>query len=182
MDNFFNYFKEKLELPEESMILLRNIVLNDNTTFAKENFNIFNENKKNPITDENKFFYCCLFLYCLDIHREFKKRLLSNIAPKYKGKDQINIYLQNFFDYTNLSLLSTKDINDLKYKILILNNIFDITMKNIKSENEDEIIANIKKKFYEFFIKSLKDNEISLLVTNSNDEIGLIIILIVYYY
>ena len=56
-----------------------NIILNDNTTLIKQNFNIFYENKTHTLNDSN-FFYCSLFLYCLDIHREFKKKLLSVIA------------------------------------------------------------------------------------------------------
>ena len=81
MEKFFNFFKEKLSLEDDHLYQLRQIVLNDNITFIKENFNIFIENKQH-IMNENKFFYCSLFLYCLDIHREFKKKLLLNIFSK----------------------------------------------------------------------------------------------------
>jgi hypothetical protein len=76
MENFFNFFKQKLSLEEEHLYLLRNIVLNDNIIFVKENFNIFIENKLHNMNDSN-YFYCSLFLYCLDIHREFKKKTIK---------------------------------------------------------------------------------------------------------
>ena len=81
MENFFNYFKEKLSLEDEQLYILRNIILNDNITFIKENFNTFYENKQH-IMNENNFFYCSLFLYCLDIHREFKKKIINYYIVK----------------------------------------------------------------------------------------------------
>ena len=81
MENFFDYFKDKLSLTNDHLYQLRNIILNDNTTLIKQNFNIFYENKTHILNEEN-FFYCSLFLYCLDIHREFKKKLLSIISSK----------------------------------------------------------------------------------------------------
>ena len=77
MENFFKYFKEKLSLNDEHICQLRNIILNDNTTLIKQNFNIFYENKTHTLNDSN-FFYCSLFLYCLDIHREYIENLKKN--------------------------------------------------------------------------------------------------------
>ena len=110
MENFFNYFKEKLSLGDDQLYQLRNIILNDNIVFVKENFNIFIENKQ-YIMDENNFFYCSLFLYCLDIHREFKKRLLTIISSKLNTYQNINIYITNFLSYIDLSLLSSTNNN-----------------------------------------------------------------------
>ena len=36
MENFFNYFKQKLSLDDEQLYKLRNIILSDNKTFVKE--------------------------------------------------------------------------------------------------------------------------------------------------
>ena len=197
MENFFNYFKEKLSLENEHLYQLRNIVLNDNMVFIKENFNIFIENKQH-IMDDNNFFYCCLFLYCLDIHREFKKRLLSIISTKLNTCEGTNKYISNFLSYIDLSLLSSSNINELKFKILLLNNLFDISMKylntnkkgkekeknsknknNEKSGDKSEDIENIKKdllnKLFSFFINSFEKKEFSFLLKNSNDEIGMIL-------
>ena len=116
MENFFNYFKQKLSLEDEHLYLLRNIVLNDNIIFVKENFNIFIENKLHNMNDNN-FFYCSLFLYCLDIHREFKKKLLNIISSKLLSYKDVNTYISNFLTYIDLSLLSSNNTNELKFKI-----------------------------------------------------------------
>ena len=134
MENFFKYFKEKLSLNDDHIFLLRNIILNDNTSLIKENFNIFYENKKYTLNESN-FFYCSLFLYCLDIHREFKKKLLSIISPKLNSYQETNKYITNFMGYINCDSLSSNDINELKHKILLLNNLYDITMKFFDMNN-----------------------------------------------
>ena len=187
MEKFFNYFKEKLALGDDQLYQLRNIILNDNMVFVKENFNIFIENKQ-YIMDENNFFYCSLFLYCIDIHREFKKRLLAIIASKLNTYQNINSYITNFLSYIDLSLLSSTNINELKFKILLLNNLYDVSMKylnpNKKEKNEqnkenDKDKENIKNellnKFFEYFINSFENKEFSILLKDSNDEIGMIL-------
>ena len=193
MEKFFNYFKEKLSLEDENLYQLRHIVLNDNITFIKENFNIFIENKEHNM-NESKFFYCSLFLYCLDIHREFKKKLLSIISSKLNTFQNINIYISNFLTYIDLSLLSSTNVNELKFKILLLNNLYDVSMKylntnkkekNDKNKKDEEINEqNIEKekiksdllnKFFGYFINSLEKKEFSVLLKDSNDEIGMIL-------
>ena len=98
MEKFFKFFKEKLSLDDEHVYQLRNIVLNENTSLIKQNFNIFYENKIHALNESN-FFYCCLFLYCLDIHIEFKKKLLTVISSKlffiYTHQLSINIFIYN---------------------------------------------------------------------------------------
>ena len=187
MENFFKYFKEKLSLNDEHICQLRNIILNDNTTLIKQNFNIFYENKTHTLNDSN-FFYCSLFLYCLDIHREFKKKLLSVIASKLSSYQETNKYITNFFGYINLDSLSTNDINELKYKILLLNNLYDVTIKyfdinktdknnknNDTDKDKEKLKVNLLNKFFEFFINSFEKKEFSYLLKNSNDEIGMIL-------
>ena len=186
MEKFFQYFKEKLSLNDEHLYQLRNIILNDNTTLIKQNFNIFYENKTHVLNDMN-FFYCCLFLYCLDIHREFKKKLLSMISSKLTSYEETSKYIRNFLGYINLDLLDSNDVNELKYKILLLNNLYDLSMKYIemnkkdksnknidinKNQNEKMNLLNI---FFGYFINSLEKKEFSHLLKNSNDEIGLIL-------
>ena len=187
MEKFFNYFKEKLSLKDEHLYQLRNIILNDNMVFVKENFNIFIENKTH-IMDDNNFFYCSLFLYCLDIHREFKKRLLSIISTKLNTYEETNKYISNFLSYIDLSLLSSTNTNELKFKILLLNNLFDISMKylntnkkekkedkNNNEKNKENIKKDLLNKFFSYFINSFEKKEFSFLLKNSNDEIGLIL-------
>ena len=195
MENFFKYFKEKLSLNDDHIFLLRNIILNDNTSLIKENFNIFYENKKHTLNESN-FFYCSLFLYCLDIHREFKKKLLSIISPKLNSYQETNKYITNFMGYINCDSLSSNDINELKYKILLLNNLYDITMKffdmsnnknkkeknkkdenknNINDKEKEEMRINLLNKFFEYFINSFEKKEFSFLLKNTNDEIGMIL-------
>ena len=128
MEKFFQYFKEKLSLNDEHLYQLRNIILNDNTALIKQNFNIFYENKTHALNDFN-FFYCSLFLFCLDIHREFKKKLLSVISSKLISYEETNKHITNFFGYINLDLLNSNDVNELKYKLLLLNNLYDLSMK-----------------------------------------------------
>ena len=137
MENFFNYFKQKLSLEDDHLYLLRNIVLNDNIIFVKENFNIFIENKLHYMNDSN-YFYCSLFLYCLDIHREFKKKLLNIISSKLLSYKDVNAYISNFLTYIDLSLLSSNNTNELKFKILLLNNLYDISMKYFNSNNKQK--------------------------------------------
>jgi DNA replication protein DnaD len=137
MEKFFKYFKEKLSLNDEHIYQLRNIVLNDNTALIKQNFNIFYENKAHVLNDSN-FFYCSLFLYCLDIHREFKKKLLSVISSKLVTYKETNEFITNFLGYIDLDSISTKDINELKYKILLLNNLYDLSMKYFNSNKKDK--------------------------------------------
>ena len=187
MENFFKYFKEKLSLNDEHVYQLRNIILNDNTSLIKHNFNTFIENKKYTLNDHN-FFYCCLFLYCLDIHREFKKKLLTVISSKLSSYQETYKYITNFLGYINLDSLSTKDANELKYKILLLNNLYDISMKYLdmnkkdkNNHNNDNIMDKEETKlkllniFNKFFINSFEKKEFSYLLKNSNDEIGMIL-------
>ena len=191
MENFFNYFKQKLSLENEHLYQLRNIILSDNMIFMKENFNIFIENKQHVMNDINHF-YCSLFLYCLDIHREFKKKLLNIITTKLVSYQDVNKYIPNFLTYIDLSLLSSTNINELKYKILLLNNLYDISMKyfnlnnkqkndkNKKGEKHDEKDKESTKKeilniFFGYYIDSFEKKEFSFLLKNSNDEIGMIL-------
>ena len=95
MEKFFKFFKEKLSLDDEHVYQLRNIVLNENTSLIKQNFNIFYENKIHALNESN-FFYCCLFLYCLDIHREFKKKLLTVISSKLLTYKEANEYITKY--------------------------------------------------------------------------------------
>ena len=118
MEKFFQYFKEKLSLENENLYLLRNIILNDNTLLIKQNFNFFYENKTHILNDIN-YFYCSLFLYCLDIHREFKKKLLSIISSKLSSYQETSKHINNFLSFLNLDYLSTNDVNEVKYKILL---------------------------------------------------------------
>ena len=37
MEKFFNYFKEKLALGDDQLYQLRNIILNDNMVYEKDN-------------------------------------------------------------------------------------------------------------------------------------------------
>ena len=196
MENFFNYFKQKLSLDDEQLYKLRNIILSDNKTFVKDTFNNFIENKQH-IMNDNNFFYCCLFLYCLDIHREFKKKLLSIISLKLNIYQDIKKYITNFLSYIDLSLLSSTNINELKFKFLLLNNLYDVSMKYLninknektdkndknknKEKNEDknkerDIIKNdLLNIFFNYFIISFEKKEFSILIKDSNDEIGLIL-------
>ena len=194
MENFFDYFKDKLSLTNDHLYQLRNIILNDNTTLIKQNFNIFYENKTHILNEEN-FFYCSLFLYCLDIHREFKKKLLSIISSKLISYQETNKYITNFLGYIDFDSLSTNDVNELKYKILLINNLYDVTMKffdinnkdkNNKKNNNDKnndkdnkdkenVKINLLNKFFGYFINSFEKKEFSLLLKNSNDEIGMIL-------
>ena len=186
MEKFFQYFKEKLSLNDEHLYQLRNIILNDNTTLIKQNFNIFYENKTHALNDMN-FFYCSLFLYCLDIHREFKKKLLSMISSKLTSYEETSKYIRNFLGYINLDLLDSNDVNELKYKILLLNNLYDLSMKYIEMNKKDKSNKNIDTNknqnekmnllniFFGYFINSLEKKEFSHLLKNSNDEIGLIL-------
>ena len=143
MEKFFYFFKEKLSLEDDQLYQLRNIVLNDNMTFVKESFNIFIENKQHNMNDNN-FFYCSLFLYCLDIHREFKKRLLSIISSKLITYQNINEYISKFLSYIDLSLLSSNNINELKFKFLLLNNLYDVSMKYLNSNKKEKNDKNKK--------------------------------------
>ena len=199
MENFFNYFKEKLSLDDEQLYILRNIILNDNITFIKENFNTFYENKQH-IMNENNFFYCSLFLYCLDIHREFKKKLLTIISLKFDKIQNIYNYITNFLSYIDLSLLSSTNVNELKFKILLLNNLYDVSMKylnmnkkekkdknkngeinNELNKDKDKVIDKEKIKndlsntFFKYFINTFEKKEFSFLLKDSNDEIGMIL-------
>ena len=187
MEKFFQYFKGKLSLENDNICLLRNIILNDNTLLIKQNFNIFYENKTHNLNDLN-YFYCSLFLCCLDIHREFKKKLLSKISSKLSSYQETNKYINNFLSFINLDYLSTNDVNEIKYKILLLNNLYDISMKyfeinkkdkNNKNIDEDNDKENVKlsllKNFFTYFINSLEKKEFSFLLKDSNDEIGMIL-------
>ena len=181
MEKFFQYFKEKLSLNDEHLYQLRNIILNDNTALIKQNLNIFYENKTHALNDIN-FFYCSLFLFCLDIHREFKKKLLSVISSKLISYEETNKHITNFFGYINLDLLNSNDVNELKYKLLLLNNLYDLSMKYIekdkknKNNNKDKNDkVNLLNIFFGYFINSLEKKEFSFLLKNSNDEIGLIL-------
>ena len=185
MEKFFKFFKEKLSLDDEHVYQLRNIVLNENTSLIKQNFNIFYENKIHALNESN-FFYCCLFLYCLDIHREFKKKLLTVISSKLLTYKEANEYITKYLGYIDLDSLSTNDINELKYKILLLNNLFDLSLKyfdtnkkdknNNKNDIEKESIkSKLFEKFFDFFINSFEKKEFSFLLKNSNDEIGMIL-------
>ena len=193
MEKFFYFFKEKLSLEDDQLYQLRNIVLNDNMTFVKESFNIFIENKQHNMNDNN-FFYCSLFLYCLDIHREFKKRLLSIISSKLITYQNINEYISKFLSYIDLSLLSSNNINELKFKFLLLNNLYDVSMKYLNSnkkekndknkkndKNEEQIKEKEKiktellNKFFNYHIDCFAKKEFSFLLKDLNDEIGMIL-------
>ena len=187
MEKFFQYFKEKLSLENENLCLLRNIILNDNTHLIKQNFNIFYENKTHILNDIN-YLYCSLFLYCLDIHREFKKKLLSIISSKLSSYEETSKFINNFLSFINLDYLSTNDVNEVKYKILLLNNLYDISMKYIEINNKNKNNKNIDENkdkenvklnllniFFSYFINSLEKKEFSFLLKDSNDEIGMIL-------
>ena len=190
MEKFFNYFKEKLFLEDDQLYQLRNIILNDNMTFVKESFNVFIENKQHTMNDNN-FFYCSLFLYCLDIHREFKKRLLSIISSKLTTYQEINEYITNFLSYIDLTLLSSNNVNELKFKFLLLNNLYDVSMKylnnnkkdksNKNKKNEEQIQEkekiknNLLNKFFNYYINCFEKKEFSFLLKDLNDEIGMIL-------
>ena len=98
--------------------------------------------------------------------------------------------------YINCDSLSSNDINELKYKILLLNNLYDITMKffdmsnnknkkeknkkyenknNINDKEKEEMRINLLNKFFEYFINSFEKKEFSFLLKNTNDEIGMIL-------
>ena len=184
MEKFFQFFKEKLSLGEDHIKLLKNVILNDNTSLIKQNFNIFYENKANELKNMN-FFYCSLFLYCLDIHREFKKKLLSVISSKFTSYQETNKYITNFLGLLDLDLIDKDDINELKYKILLLNNLYDVAMKyfdinkkeknNENDKDKEKVKIILLNKFFKHFINILEKKELSFLLKNSNDEIGMIL-------
>ena len=72
MENFFKYFKEKLSLNDEHICQLRNIILNDNTTLIKQNFNIFYENKTHTLNDSN--FFIVVYSFIVSIYIENLKK------------------------------------------------------------------------------------------------------------
>ena len=56
---------------------------------------------------------------------------------------------------------------NLKYKVLMINNLYDISKKQLKE--------NLKKKFLEIFSNIVLKGETNILLNNLNDDIGMII-------
>lgn len=174
MENFFDYFKDKLSLTNDHLYQLRNIILNDNTTLIKQNFNIFYENKTHILNEEN--FFIVVYFYIVSIFIANSKKLLSIISSKLISYQETNKYITNFLGYIDFDSLSTNDVNELKYKILLINNLYDVTMKffdinnkdkNNKKNNNDKnndkdnkdkenVKINLLNKFFGYFINSFE--------------------------
>ena len=165
MDSFLSYFKNTVKLSDEIITMITNIILNDNITCKKENFKKFLslENEKIDNNEKEKLLYCCVLLYVLDIHREFKNDL--SVIFKKKIND-FNEILIKFFGFINIDLLS-KEVINLKYKVLMINNLYDISKKQLKED--------LKKKFLEIFSNIVLKGETNILLNNLNDDIGMII-------
>ena len=102
---------------------------------------------------------------------EFKKKLLSVISSKLISYEETNKHITNFFGYINLDLLNSNDVNELKYKLLLLNNLYDLSMKYIekdkknKNNNKDKNDkVNLLNIFFGYFINSLEKKEFSFLL------------------
>ena len=101
---------------------------------------------------------------------------MSVISSKLVTYKETNEFITNFLGYIDLDSISTKDINELKYKILLLNNLYDLSMKYFNSNKKDKknesknnngnndekenakiILLN---KFFYFFINSFEKKRI----------------------
>ena len=145
--------------------MITHIILNDNLSCKKENFKKFLslDNDKNDNKEKEKILSCCILLYILDIHREFK----NDLSRIFKKKiNDFNEEISKFFHLINIDLLN-KEVACLKFKVLMLNNLYDILKKQIKEE--------LKQKILELFSNCIINNDISILLNNLNDEIGMII-------
>ena len=165
MDSFLIDFKNTIGLSDEVLTMITNIILNDNLSCKKENFKKFLslDNDKNNNIEKEKILFCYILLYILDVHREFKNDL--SILLKKKIND-FNEEISKFFKLIRIDLLN-KEVTCLKFKVLMLNNLYDISKKGIKED--------LKKKFFEIFSNCIINNEVNILLNNLNDEIGMII-------
>ena len=165
MDSFLIHFKNSIELSDEIYTMITHIILNDNLSCKKENFKKFLslDNDKNDNKQKEKILSCCILLYILDIHREFKNDLSGIFKKKI---NDFNEEISKFFHLINIDLLN-KEVACLKFKVLMLNNLYDILKKQIKEE--------LKQKFLELFSNCIINNDINILLNNLNDEIGMII-------
>ena len=165
MDNFLLNFKEKLNINDEIMKIIMNIILTENIEYKKENFKIFiNKNFGENKINENNYLFCSLLLYLLDIQREFKYDLIkNNLKEKFS---EFNEIIPNFIKILDLNILN-KNIPNLKFKISIINNLYELNSKNLNNENQI-IIFNI---FFDF----IENEDFSFLLSNFNDEIGMVL-------
>ena len=145
--------------------MITHIILNDNISCKKENFKKFLslDNDKNDNKSKEKLLSCCILIYILDVSREFK----NDLSRIFKMKvNDFNDEISKFFHLINIDLLN-KEVTCLKFKVLMLNNLYDILKKQIKED--------LKQKFLELFSNCIINNDVNILLNNLNDEIGMII-------
>ena len=121
MEKFLNDFEVKFSIPKEIMSLVSNIILNDNIAYKKENFKKYVEIVHSSKYKGDIITPTILLLFSLDIHREFKNELTTQMRTQIKN---INGIVEAFLNKINFDFLSSKDIPTLRNKALILNNIF----------------------------------------------------------
>ena len=165
MDSFLIHFKNSIGLSDEVFTMITHIILNDNISCKKENFKKFLslDNDKNDNKSKEKLLSCCILIYILDVNREFK----NDLSRIFKMKvNDFNDEISKFFHLINIDLLN-KEVTCLKFKVLMLNNLYDILKKQIKED--------LKQKFLELFSNCIINNDVNILLNNLNDEIGMII-------
>ena len=126
MDDFLLNFKEKLKINDEIMKIIINVILTENIEYKKENFKVFINKKFENKINENDYLFCCLLLYLLDIQKEFKYELINFLNKKISDFNEI---VPNFIKILDLKILN-KNIQNLKFKISIINNLYELNSKN----------------------------------------------------
>ena len=162
MDDFLLNFKEKLKINDEIMKIIINIILTENIEYKKENFKVFINKKFENKMNENDYLFCCLLLYLLDIQKEFKYELINFLNKKISDFNEI---YPNFIKILDLKILN-KNIQNLKFKISIINNLYELNSKKLNNENQI-LFFNI---FFDFI-----ENDFSFSLKNFNEEIGMIL-------
>ena len=102
-------------------------------------------------------------MYLLDIQKEFKYELIKILNEK---KTDFNEIIPNFIKILDLNILN-KNIPNLKFKILIINNLYELNSK--KLNNENQIL------FFNIFFDFIENEDFSFLLLNFNEEIGMIL-------
>ena len=169
MEKFLNDFEVKFSIPKEIMSLVSNIILNDNIAYKKENFTKYVKIVHSLKYKGDIITPTILLLFSLDIHREFKNELTTQMKSQIKN---INGIVEAFLNKINFDFLSSKDIPTLRNKALILNNIFSYIKKQLNDSKDDRVITL----FFLKYVSLFQNEEIAFLISNLNDEIISILI------
>jgi hypothetical protein len=181
---FIETYKSKETKINQFSEILKIIILSENNNIKFENFKNFVSFGKEKMDDEEIYIYhfFSMYLYLLEVHRDFKNDLLNF----FKDKNLKSVYekvVRHFLDIFKSSECKDSILNNiflLKVKIKVFNNFFEASRLIIPEQEiiQDEIIND---KFHNLFIDIIK-SDLTIHLKNVNEEVFQFFIMFFKYF